>query len=321
MTALDLLAEEWLTLRAISARDGEAGNSMRAWRGDLDRWGRALAEVTGRPQAGLDASVLTTEQVLTGLRWHLDQRLAPATVRRSAGTMRAFCRWLVSFGHLASDPTDSPLYKAPGGISDDALPFRAWSPAEVQAMLVAAANPPERRPGAGRPAEAWPARDVAVLEVLAGCGLRAAELCGLQRRHIDLELAAPLLHVVRGAKGAKRRDVPIPPPAERALRVWLDERGRVAKDALLFIRGADPLTTRSLDTVVRRTAASAGVAMPGGAAAHAYRHYYASQLILAGVPLAIVQQLLGHSSAATTAIYTAVNAGDLVVALASAGVL
>jgi site-specific recombinase XerD len=330
------LAADWLAAKDLSASTG-TGHSGRARRGDLCRWGRALATSAGRPiaerpggafdidgdLADLTPADLTVDNLLQALR-SMRASYSPATIARSMATLRGWCRWLHRRGHLAEDPTlDDTLTVRSTGPADGEAPFHAFSTEEIERMRAATATPP---PGAR---SAWPARDLALVEVLAGCGPRAAETCGLQVRHPELDLERPILRISRRAKGGKRRNVPIPHRTEVALRAYLAERAALAEvnpllglapQAQLFLRSdGQPLSTTALDRVVRRLAATAGVAMPGDAAAHAFRHYFASQLAARGVPLALIQQLLGHESAATTAIYTKVAGRELVAALDDAG--
>jgi integrase/recombinase XerD len=73
--------------------------------------------------------------------------------------------------------------------------------------------------------------------------------------------------------------------------------------------------------VLRRVARKAGVTAPDGAMAHALRHSYGMRLALRGVPIPVIQQLLGHTDPRTTAIYTTAHAANLTDALDDAGLL
>lgn len=153
-------------------------------------------------------------------------------------------------------------------------------------------------------------RDRLVVELLYSCGIRVAELCGLDVDDIDAERR--LLRVV--GKGDRERAVPYGLPADRALRDWL-EGGRPAlvnarsgASLLVGARGGrlDPRTARRIVNEV--TAAT-----PGGprVSPHALRHSSATHLLEGGADLRHVQELLGHSTPATTQIYTHVSAERL----------
>ena len=72
-----------------------------------------------------------------------------------------------------------------------------------------------------------------------------------------------------------------------------------------------PLTQQLVDRTLRRLATVAGVTPPEGAMAHTLRHAYGMDLAMRGVPLSVIQQLLGHDDPRTTSIYTAAHAEDL----------
>jgi len=142
-------------------------------------------------------------------------------------------------------------------------------------------------------------RDVAVVELLYAAGLRVSELCGLDRGDIDLRGRT----VTVLGKGAKQRRVPIHDTAVAALRAWLDE-GRDRMDgppeaAFVNRRGAR-LGPRDVRRILDRRAAAP-------THPHALRHTYATHLLDGGADLRVVQELLGHSSLATTQVYTHVS--------------
>ena len=148
-------------------------------------------------------------------------------------------------------------------------------------------------------------RDLAVLEVLYGAGLRVAECCGL--RIADCDLDRGLVTVV--GKGSKLRRVPIGAPAVDALRAWL-ARGRPElagasspTDVVFLNRRGRQLGPRDARRVLERHP------LPDGRALHphALRHAYATHLLEGGADLRAVQELLGHADLATTQIYTHVT--------------
>jgi integrase/recombinase XerC len=148
-------------------------------------------------------------------------------------------------------------------------------------------------------------RDLAVLEVLYGAGLRVSECCGLRISDCDLDRG---LVTVLG-KGSKVRRVPIGAPAVDAVAAWLD-RGRPAlattdspADLVFLNRRGRVLTPRDARRVLERHP------LPDGRAVHphALRHAYATHLLEGGADLRAVQELLGHADLATTQIYTHVT--------------
>jgi integrase/recombinase XerC len=149
-------------------------------------------------------------------------------------------------------------------------------------------------------------RDSAVLELLYATGIRVSELCELDAGHLDYGRRTVR---VRG-KGDKERTVPVGVPALRAVTRWLDA-GRpalatAASGTALFIgvRGGrlDPRTARR---IVHERLREAGTTRDAGP--HGIRHSTATHLLEGGADLRSVQEILGHSSPATTQIYTHVS--------------
>jgi integrase/recombinase XerC len=149
-------------------------------------------------------------------------------------------------------------------------------------------------------------RDVAVLEVLYATGIRVSELCGLSAGSFDHGRRTVR---VRG-KGDKERTVPVGVPAIRAVSRWL-EAGRpvlatAASGEALFlgVRGGR-LDPRAARRIVHERLREAGASRDTGP--HGLRHTAATHLLEGGADLRSVQEILGHSSPATTQIYTHVS--------------
>ena len=166
-----------------------------------------------------------------------------------------------------------------------------------------------RAPGA----DPWEeARDVAMVELLYGCGLRVGELVGLDvvassqaRGWVDAEAGeAQVL-----GKGSKRRGVPVGAKALEALAAWQEQRAlrpeRIAPDeaAALFVgpRGRR-ISAQAVWKVLRERSLRAGLAAP--VHPHMLRHSFASHMLQSSGDLRAVQELLGHAHIATTQVYT-----------------
>ena len=148
-------------------------------------------------------------------------------------------------------------------------------------------------------------RNLALLELLYGSGLRATELVSLPRGAV--RPGQPFL-VIRG-KGSKERLVPISSRAEMAVGKWLAiaPGGR----PWLFPSGKAHLSRVRLFQIVRTMAADAGIA-PERVSPHVLRHAFATHLLSGGADLRVLQSLLGHADIATTQIYTHVDSARLV---------
>ena len=157
-------------------------------------------------------------------------------------------------------------------------------------------------------APALAARDHAITELLYGCGLRVAEVTGLDVQSGAesrgwLDAADATAHVL--GKGSKRRSVPVGGPALQALQAWLQWRPTLAKHgepALFVSRLGTRLTANQLRNRLQAQAVQAGV--PTRVHPHMLRHSYASHLLQSSGDLRAVQELLGHASISTTQVYT-----------------
>lgn len=229
---------------------------------------------------------------------------ARATLARRASAVRVFTAWLARTGRTPEDVGASLLSpKLPKSLPPV---LRAD---EARDLLNAAAEQVEQ---AGESEEAAPValRDVAVLEVLYATGIRVGELVGLDLDDVDRE--RQVLRVF--GKGRKERTVPYGRPAAQALEAWLS-RGRPTllvpgSGPALFLgvrgRRLDPRVAR--DLVHRRLADVPGAPDMGP---HGLRHTAATHLLEGGADLRSVQELLGHSSMATTQLYTHVTTDRL----------
>lgn len=238
-----------------------------------------------------------------------------ATVARTLSTVRQLCRWAHRRDLTTADPCREISVPSPG---KSQLPVRAISDEDL-AALRAAVYSQERGPRA-----AWAVRDRAVLEMLVGCGLRASELCQLRVKELDTNLERALLHLNSGTKGSRSRDVPVPDEALTSIDGYMSERvnilGKPQPQDRLFVRRNGATFDRGfLDRLVRDLASIAGVEFEPGTCAHALRHHYGSQLALRGVPVPVIQELLGHQDSRTTARYTRLAPAQLINALDDAG--
>jgi len=294
--------EDWLTVR--SAGRGLSPNTLRAYRRDI----AAVAERLVGPSAENDelpaadrvsVDELTPDAVVKALAEIQHAGGAPATRARIHGTLAALCAHLVRQRHLPVDPMSAAGLERPK--QTRSLPRYIERDTEIARVLAMAATPdPDGR-------MVWPERDLALAAVLAGTGVRASELCGLRIRDLVLDVEEPYVRVT--GKGGAPRDCPLPPEVAATLKDYLASRHqrtkrRARRDDPVWLNGrGGPLTPAALDHHVRRWYARAGVPLPRGAAAHAFRHTVAMQLIGRGEPVNVVQALLGHASLSSTQIY------------------
>ena len=150
------------------------------------------------------------------------------------------------------------------------------------------------------------ARDMAVVTLLYGCGLRISEALALRRGD------APLPEVLRvRGKGGKERLVPVIAPARAAVDRYLAQLPFAggAEDPLFLGKRGGPLSARVIQKVMEQARMQLG--LPATATPHAMRHSFATHLLEAGGDLRAIQELLGHASLSTTQAYTAVDQAHL----------
>jgi integrase/recombinase XerC len=146
------------------------------------------------------------------------------------------------------------------------------------------------------------ARNVAVLTLLYGAGLRISEALGLNRS--ELPLAEAL--VITG-KGNKQRVVPVLPEAREAIDAYVKicPFGAVKEDPVFYGARGKRLHPRIVQGLMQHLRRSLG--LPESATPHALRHAFATHLLAAGGDLRAIQELLGHASLSTTQRYTSVD--------------
>ncbi len=152
-------------------------------------------------------------------------------------------------------------------------------------------------------------RDKAILEVLFSTGLRVAELISLNRNQIKIENLNEDLEINIIGKGGKIRPIYLSPRALKVIKDYLETRKD--DDKALFIHYKGPtsknhrLTTRSVENIVRKYVIKANISIQ--ASPHTLRHSFATDLLMQGVDIRIVQEFLGHQNIATTQIYAHVT--------------
>ena len=306
--------------RHLVAERALSRHTVRAYNGDV----QSLLEHAHR--SGIADPGALDLATLRG--WLADQHqagAARATLARRGAAARAFTAFAHRQGWLAVDP--GPQLGTPK--AHRVLP-QVLRRDEMSRVLAACEDRAQRELAAGqRTAAALALRDVAVLELLYASAIRVSELCELDVGGLDLDRRT--VRVL--GKGGKERVVPVGVPAVRAVARW-EKAGRPAlagrqSGAALFLgaRGGrlDPRTARRIVHARLRSVGqdATGTARPNGdaearnadrvkdAGPHAIRHTAATHLLEGGADLRSVQEILGHSSPATTQIYTHVSAERL----------
>ncbi len=273
------LVDRFLDMMAAEA--GSSPHTLAAYRNDFERSAESLGSL---------GSASADDLSRLGAEW---AELAPATVARRSAALRRFYGFLVDDGLRKDDPSSAlprPRLERP-------LP-RILDASEVERMFEAA----EDRAASGQLAAV---RNLALLELLYGSGLRATELVSLPRASVR---AGQPFMMVRG-KGSKERLVPISARAAVAVAKWLEIAP--AGTLWLFPSGNKHISRVRLFQIVRAMGADAGIS-PDRVSPHVLRHAFATHLLSGGADLRVLQSLLGHADIATTQIYTHVDSARLV---------
>lgn len=270
-------AVEWF-IDHLKVEKGAAMHTLAAYARDL---GEAMSCFEGIARW----EQLTPEAML---RWdaHLAAQSSPRTAQRKASALRSLLKFLKRNGvAIQIDLPSTGGFRAPKRLPK-ALPSTV-----VQDVIQGAETD-------SRLAR----RNVVLLELLFGCGLRVSEVVALRTSEVDLE--ARVLRVT--GKRGKMRVIPVPVGTMSALSDWLKSgRDEVLKkpSGLVFVSAKGGALSRQAVYGIIAAAARAG-GVTGYVGPHTMRHSYAVSLLKGGADLRAVQELLGHESVATTQVYT-----------------
>ncbi|WOF21966.1 site-specific tyrosine recombinase XerD [Microbacterium betulae] len=278
-------------LRHLTIERGLSDHTIAAYRRDLDGYARWLEE-HGVDDAGAVTSAVVAE--FAAARASEQPPPAASSLARLQSSVRGLHRFLTREGLSADDPSQ-----------------RLRPPKQAQRLPKALTiEQVERLLAAPSPEEPLGIRDRALLELLYATGARVSEAISLD---VD-DLAGGEALRLRG-KGSKERIVPVGSFARAALDAYLTRvrpqlaaKGRATAKLFLGARGA-PLSRQSAWLVIQAAAERAQLA--AHVSPHTLRHSFATHLLQGGADVRVVQELLGHSSVATTQIYTHVTVDTL----------
>ena len=265
-----------------------AENSVKAYGNDLQRFFKWL-----RRRSLKNLSVRELSDYVATLK---KQGLAPSSIARNIVSLKIFFRYLQLEGEIETSEAELLGSQALWQRIPDVL-----TPEMVRELLN---SPNETDP--------YPLRDRSLLELLYATGCRASEVADLTLNNLHLSDG---FCKVRG-KGDKERVVPLAKPACRVIRAYLKhERGALTQQAtqshefVLVSRSGRPLRREAIWESVKKYAARCGFSK--SLSPHSLRHSFATHMLAGGADLRQVQELLGHSSIATTQIYTHVDQSRL----------
>jgi integrase/recombinase XerC len=302
--------------QALTAQDalraflGHLQHERRASPRTIEAYGAALAAFLAflEVHRGADSSeAILAQATAADLRAYLASRrsgerpLAARSLAQILSAVRSFYR----FADRRLDIRNDAIGRVRGPRIKPGVP-RPVSEADARAVIQLSATGDRRAD--------WQAlRDVAVLTLLWGCGLRISEALSLKGAD------APLASTLRiTGKGGKTRLVPVLPAVREAVEAYQGAAPFVPGPAEPLFRAnrGGPFRPRQAQALMQ--AARGALGLPDSATPHALRHAFATHLLGAGADLRSIQELLGHASLSTTQRYTAVDAAGLLSAYARA---
>jgi integrase/recombinase XerC len=305
---LEALVDEYL--HVLLNERGASAHTLRAYQRELHGFAAYIIQRHGNQ---LSVASIEHTQIRGFLGALYDRGLSKASAARALAAVRSWFKWLARAGYVEQN--------AASLVATPRLPKHLPRVPSIEKMnqVVDSVN---------EDAASWPARDKAILEVLYGCGIRNAELVGLNLDDIHWANEAILVH----GKGHKQRYVPLGDTAAEALRAYIAERsarlaaqgkGMGSATPALFLnlqlRGLGKpggavgsqarLTTRSVGRIVKRIAVRRGLS--ADVHPHTLRHAFGTHLLEEGADLRAIQELLGHERLSTTQRYTQLTTSQL----------
>lgn len=289
MTALSTAVDRYL--RHVSIERGLSTNTVQAYRRDL---GAYLDALTRR---GIETPEGISSDDVGAFAHELRTRADPLTassVARMLSSVRGFHRFLLDEGLVTTD--------AAAETTPPKLPLRLPKAITIEQMASVLAATDGDEPQA--------MRDKALLELLYATGARVSEAVAL---NVDDVIDGDVVRLF--GKGSKQRIVPVGSFARAAIEAYLvrarplfSARGRATPALFLGARG-QRVSRQNAWLIIRAAAERAHLGIE--ISPHTFRHSFATHLLQGGADVRVVQELLGHSSVATTQIYTMVTADTL----------
>lgn len=275
-------------LQWLSVERGRSVLTINAYNNDLERFTNYLIEI--EVNSFNDVNRVHIEKFLAILR----NEVSNSTANRALAAIRGLFSFLLEESLIKADPTSKiRLLRRekylPKPLTESTINLLLDSVTQTDPITL---------------------RDRAIIEFLYGTGCRVTELCTLRRSNIDFDEDL----VIIDGKGKKQRLVPIGRSLRVVLKQYLEEslpylNPKSSEDVFVSTRGSQ-ISRQTVDLMLRKRALAAGISKDS-ISAHILRHSCATHMLENGADIRVVQELLGHSSIATTQIYTAVSIASL----------
>jgi integrase/recombinase XerC len=285
---LDDAVRAWL--KHLSGERGLAEKTLEAYARDVRQFMASLEGQLGYTPCLADMAALEPKVFRTFMSSRRRLGTSARSLSRQMSAIRMFFRYL--------DANELAASRAVMAVEMPRVPHSIPKPLTIDKALAIIEGDPDT-------GEDWiRARDIAVMMLLYGSGLRISEALGLLRRDASGDGRDVL--VIRG-KGGRERMVPVLAVTSEAIKSYLSLCPYpLPADGPLFLGAkGGPLSPRIIQLLVERLRARLG--LPETATPHALRHSFATHLLSAGADLRQIQELLGHASLSTTQAYTEVD--------------
>ena len=280
-------------LAHVTHERGQSANTREAYERDIRQFLIFLTRHLGYPPCLGDIAKLNAKTFRAFLAARRKDGAISRSLSRQLSALRMFFRWLETENIAAN--------RAILQVARPKIPHSVPKPLNIAAAAAVI--------GGDQDAEGWIGnRDIAVLLLLYGAGLRIGEALSITRR--DAPISGRDVMRICG-KGGKERMVPILPVISQAIERYVDTCPyELGLDGPLFLgaRGG-PLSPRLIQLTMEKLREALG--LPATATPHALRHSFATHLLSAGADLRQIQELLGHASLSTTQVYTEVDQARL----------
>jgi len=267
---------------------GKSANTVKAYVHDVEAFATWFEQTTGDEFA---PNIVDPREIVDYRGYLLQRRSSPATINRRLVSLRRYFVWAKKRGMLNESPF-SMLEGVRVKEQKDVAP--RWLSRKEQLALLRAVRQGENQ------------RDLAIIQMMLGTGLRISEAAALKVSDIDLNNRSGWVYVSIG-KGMKPRSIPLSVHVRKALQAYLMIRPDDEEEDL-FIGQRGPLSEWGIHAIVKKYAYQA---RQEDVTAHTLRHSFAKNMVDAGTPLDQVATLLGHESLDTTKIYTQPSKRDL----------
>jgi integrase/recombinase XerC len=268
-----------------------SAHTVSSYQRDVDQFASFIKEKT--ENTSFDPKLVDADQIRNWIVFLLDERVSPSSVNRKLSSLKSFFKYLVKQGELASNPTR--LITGP----KTGHPLPCFIREKEMGNLLDNGSFSDDFEGE---------RDRLIMEMLYDTGIRRSELVNIKIMDVDFE--SQLLKVT--GKRNKQRLIPFAERLKDMMIMYLEKRNEIISEGnhWFFVRkNGKPVTPPNIYNIVRKSLSE--IPMLAKRSPHVLRHSFATDMLNNGAELNAVKELLGHSSLASTSVYTHITFEEL----------